>query len=489
MKKTLFARTYAAYSCLILIAFLVTGVVFSVKTNQYAASQKQQMLEQTVDQLMSSTQLYLDHQDYNNDHSQELYMMNLAQISQSNQVEMVLADQDGNVLLEVDGEQVQKGQNGKQLQQRIVEIIKEKGVYEEAVGTLGKYFDTPQYVTGRVCTSKDGSQSVLLFVAESSSSEVTMLQETMHTFFLIMLIVLCCVMLMTYFITERLTTPLKRIANAAKSFARGDFSARVPEDSGCEEIVELSHSFNNMADSMNQLEEMSREFVGNVSHELKTPMTSIGGFVDGMLDGTIPRDRWEKYLGVISEEIKRLSRLIGRMLGAAKIQSGELVLNTAPFDICEMISVIVLSFEKQINDKKIDIDIQMEDRLIVNGDRDNIFQVVYNLVDNAVKFVDLGGQLSILAKAENGRFTFHIRNTGESIREEDLSHIFDRFYKTDKSRSRDKTGVGLGLYIVKNIINLHGGDISVRSGGGETVFSFDLPLATEKQQKSINSKI
>ena len=488
MKKTLFAKTYAAYSCLILIAFIVTGSVFAIKTNQYAAHQKQEILEQTMNQVMSSTQIYLDSKDFDNTHSQQLYAMSLTQISQNSEAELLLADESGQVIWQVNGDGVKSTENQK-IQNRIIKNLEKEGSYEEAIGTLGKYFKSPQFVTGKVCTSSDGSQRALVFVAESSSSEVTMLKEIMHTFFLVMLIVLCCTILVTYFITERLTTPLKRIANAAKGFARGDFSARVSEDNGCDEVDELSHSFNNMADSMNQLEEMSREFVGKVSHELKTPMTSIGGFVDGMLDGTIPKDKWEKYLGVISEEIKRLSRLITRMLNAAKIQSGELVLNTAPFDICEMISVIVLSFEKQINDKKIDMDIQMEDRLIVNGDRDNIFQVVYNLVDNAVKFVDLGGQLSILAKGENGRFTFQIRNTGEGIQEEDIPHIFDRFYKTDKSRSRDKTGVGLGLYIVKNIINLHGGDISVRSGGGETVFTFDLPLATEKQQKSINNKI
>lgn len=485
MRKSLFAKTYAAYSILILVSFLITGFIFSVKINQYSLNQKQETLEQMVKQVEGSTTLFLD----NDTEQSKLYEMNLKQLSQSNHMSVIVTDLDGNIWLNINNLGEIEEKNKGKLSNWIINSIKDKGQYSENTGTLGRYFDSPQYIIGRVCNSSDGSRSVLIFVAESSSSEITMLQDVMHNFLLVMLIVLSCMMLMTYIITERLTTPLKNIANAAKSFARGDFSTRVPEDNGCDEIDELSHSFNNMADSMNQLEELSREFVGNVSHELKTPMTSIGGFVDGMLDGTIPKERWEKYLGVISEEIKRLSRLIVRMLNAAKIQSGELVLNTIPFDIGEMISVIVLSFEKQINDKKIEINIEMDDRMIVYGDRDNIFQVVYNLVDNAVKFVDLGGELTILAKAEKSRFIFRIQNTGEGIREEDISHIFDRFYKTDKSRSRDKTGVGLGLYIVKSIINLHGGDISVRSGGGETEFSFDLPLATEKQQKMMNSKI
>ena len=209
-------------------------------------------------------------------------------------------------------------------------------------------------------------------------------------------------------------------------------------------------------------------------------MTTIGGFVDGMLDGTIPPDQQQKYLRIISEEVRRLSRMVMRMLDAAKIQSGELILNTAPFDFTEMSSQIVLSFEQKINAKKLDVDIAFEDGLIVNGDRDHIFRAVYNLVDNAVKFIDNGGKLTLRAEAEGTFCAFSIKNTGAGISAEDIPHVFDRFYKTDRSRNLDRTGAGLGLYIVKNIINLHGGDISVRSDGGETEFSLTLPLADKK---------
>lgn len=159
-----------------------------------------------------------------------------------------------------------------------------------------------------------------------------------------------------------------------------------------------------------------------------------------------------------------------RMLDAAKIQSGELILNTAPFDFTEMSSQIVLSFEQKINAKKLDVDIDFDDRLIVNGDRDHVFRAVYNLVDNAVKFIDTGGRLTIRAHEEHGLVAFSIKNTGAGISPEDIPHVFDRFYKTDRSRNLDRTGAGLGLYIVKNIINLHGGDISVRSDGGKPNF-------------------
>ena len=267
------------------------------------------------------------------------------------------------------------------------------------------------------------------------------------------------------------------MANAAKEFAAGDFSVRVPEDNHCDEIDELATSFNNMARDLEQLEELTQGFIGNVSHEFKTPMTTISGFVDGMLDGTIPQDQQKKYLHIISEEVKRLSRMTMSMLAAAKIQSGELIISPVPFDFSEMASQILLSFEQKITAKNIEVDADLADRLMVMGDRDHVFRAVYNLVDNAVKFINEGGTLRVTAYPAGAFCEFSISNTGDGIAPEDIPHVFDRFYKTDRSRSRDRSGAGLGLYIVKNIINLHGGDISVRSDGGETEFSFTLPLA------------
>jgi signal transduction histidine kinase len=200
-----------------------------------------------------------------------------------------------------------------------------------------------------------------------------------------------------------------------------------------------------------------------------------------MLDGTIPQEQWVKYLNIIAEEVRRLSRMVTKMLEAAKIQSGELILTPAPFDFTDMTSQILLSFEQPINQKRLQVNADLADRLIVQGDRDNVYRAVYNLLDNAVKFIDVEGTLTLRAYAEGNNCCFSVKNTGAGISPEDIPHVFDRFFKTDRSRSRDKTGAGLGLYLVKSIINLHGGDISVRSDGGETEFSFTLPLAERRR--------
>ena len=179
-----------------------------------------------------------------------------------------------------------------------------------------------------------------------------------------------------------------------------------------------------------------------------------------------------------------MSRMVNRMLDAAKIQSGELILSPAPFDFTEMTAQILLSFEQKIEKKKLDVQCDLEERLTVMGDRDHLYRAVYNLTDNAVKFIEDGGTLRLKVHQEGQLCVFAISNTGIGISAEDLPHVFDRFYKTDRSRSMDKTGAGLGLYIVKNIINLHGGEISVRSGGGETEFEFTLPLAPEQNRQN-----
>ena len=235
-----------------------------------------------------------------------------------------------------------------------------------------------------------------------------------------------------------------------------------------------------MADSIEQLETMRRSFVANVSHDLRTPMTTIGGFVQGILDGTIPPEKQNQYLTIVLDETKRLSRLVNELLDISKMEQGSFTLELRDFNINEMIRLSVIKLEKRITEKNIQLSVsfQTEDQW-VTADKDHIQRVLTNLMDNAIKFTQEGGFIDIrTGKTDRNKVFVSIQNSGIGIAHEDLAHVFDRFYKTDKSRSLDKNGTGLGLYIAKSIIKEHGETIWAESEPDEfTRFNFTLKPA------------
>ena len=273
-----------------------------------------------------------------------------------------------------------------------------------------------------------------------------------------------------------MVTPLQQMSLAAKKFAVGDFSYRVNIKTN-DELSDLGYAFNEMADALDKLESSRRSFVANVSHELKTPMTSIAGFIDGILDGTIPKEKEDYYLKIVSDEVRRLSRLVVAMLNMSKIESGDFQMKPKPYNICDQIIHILLTFEQKIESKNIEI-IGLENIGVhyVLADPDMIYQVVYNLFDNAVKFTNNGGYIAIEVSDAGDNIRISIKNSGDGIDSNELTHIFERFYKVDKSRSLDSKGAGLGLYIVKTMVEMHGGRIFARSDSKtEAEFVFTLP--------------
>lgn len=282
--------------------------------------------------------------------------------------------------------------------------------------------------------------------------------------------------LVVYFFTAKLTNPLRQMSTATKAYANGDFSKRV-KVRGSDEFAELCQSFNRMASALSTLESSRRSFVANISHELKTPMTTIGGFIDGMLDGTIPEERHREYLAIVSDEIKRLSRLVTSMLNLSKIEAGELELKYTDFDVCPAIINIMLTFEQVIEKKNISVEgLENIGSVKIHADPDMIHQVIYNLVDNAVKFTNENGTISVFAgENDRGQIYVSIKNTGDGVSQEEIGKIFERFYKIDKSRSYDVKSAGLGLYLCKTIVEMHGGKIFADSVKGEfTRFTFIL---------------
>lgn len=287
--------------------------------------------------------------------------------------------------------------------------------------------------------------------------------------------------LVSIFTSYRLVSPLKKMTAATKQFAQGDFSERISAADTYNELAQFTDSFNSMADSLERIEESRSAFVANTSHELKTPMTIISGFIDGILDGTIPPEDEEKYLRIVSEETKRLSSLVVAMLNISKIEAGKLELSLTQIDLQHMICRIMLDFEQAVEQKHVDI--RGLDTFVptkVTADETLLHQVFFNLVDNAVKFTPEQGEITLTLTHEGQNAVFSIRNSGRGIPEADRELIFDRFYKVDKSRGLDSKSFGIGLYIVKSIIDLHHGTIIVSSDGATyTEFTVSLPLAKQ----------
>ena len=302
-------------------------------------------------------------------------------------------------------------------------------------------------------------------------------------FFWSVCIVAVAVGVLVYFLARKIAKPISKLNDAAKSIAKGNFKKRVEIDD-IEEIGELGETFNEMAESIEQFENTRNSFVANISHDLRTPMTTITGFVQGILDGTIPEEKHEWYLSIVLDESKRLSRIVSDLLDISKLEQGSFDLELRDFDINELVRLTVIKFEKKITDKDIMLSVEFDkDSVLVNADKDAISRVLTNLLDNAIKFTNEKGFIDIRVGTKNGKSYVSIQNSGLGIVEEDLKHIFDRFYKTDKSRSLDKNGAGLGLYIVKSIIQAHGERVWAESVQDEFArFSFTMQLSENKKQ-------
>ena len=329
---------------------------------------------------------------------------------------------------------------------------------------------------------EDGESTGAVYAVEDAvSGLVPYVLSILEAAFIITVVSLIVCFFVIFFICRGITEPISEMSEATRHFAKGEFKFRAREDYRESYLNRFGSSLNKMADALAIENESQKSFVANVSHELKTPMTSIGGFVDAIRDGTIPPEKQEEYLEIVSNEVKRLSRMVQAMLNLSRIESGEVGLSPISYNISEQIFNTLLTFEKIIEDKHVTIE-GFEDikPVVINGDKDLLQQVIYNLIDNAVKFVDDGGTITVFCRKKDDGAWICIRNTGKTVPNDEISRIFERFYKVDKSRSFDRKGVGLGLYIVKTIVNMHDGEITASSKEGEyTQFEFTLPGKSE----------
>lgn len=464
-RKSIFFKYFSICSAVILISFVCLGAVLLLVSSRYFVEEKKSLLEKNAKDIaeFAGEQMLIEPADWKSPVRNEIH-----EYAISCNADFILCDKTGTVLINSSSEE---GKNPLRISDKYLKDFDEDGEY--AYSDCGGAFSEIYHIMGVSFTANGPQYYVLAF--SSKSDQDNYIWNIMEIFIISAVIVLVVVMFLVYFTTLKLTEPIKEIAEVSKRIGAGDFSATLPSYDTAE-YEQMSIAFNEMAASLKNYDTMRNSFLANVSHELRTPMTSMGGFVDGILDGTIPKEQQRHYLKLISSEVHRLARLVKSMLNLAKIEAGELKLSNTKFSVLEPIVDTLVTFEPRIEEKHIDIRGLDVDRINLYADNDLIHQVMYNLIENAIKFVDDGGYIEFSFNPMGEMTVISIKNSGEGLSEDELPLVFDRFYKTDKSRGLDKQGVGLGLNIVRSIIKLHGGKIMVRSVKGEyTEFVFTLP--------------
>lgn len=363
------------------------------------------------------------------------------------------------------------------------EYLKEsyQGEVFREMGNFGGMYNDDVFTVG-VPLKYNGTELGIIFFNKNMPNVNKVVFSLVLMFIMALVVASAVVVISIYFQAKNISKRLKSIKYAALDIAAGNFPDKLAVTSK-DEIGQLCSSFNFMSESLEKLDNMRNRFLSDVSHELRTPMTSIAGFIQGILDGTIPAEKQSEYLKIVYDETTRLTRLVNDMLEMTKMSSSEYKLNISEFDVNELIRLCIISSEQKIDDKGIDLDVDFaEESLMVCADRDAIQRVLINLIDNAIKFSHKGTMVKIASQIINKKANIKIGDIGEPISNDDLSHIFDRFYKTDLSRHGNKSGAGLGLSFVKNIMLLHKQQITVKSipqneSQNYTEFEFTLELA------------
>ena len=471
--KTMYGRQFATMAGMILLSFLMLGASFATLSYQYAIQEKQDSMGRSANIIAAYTSEYIN---ANGQYSwQDMgFQGQLSVLALATDTHVMVSTAQGTVVYATDGANELLELESRSIPTQIVsEVV--GGSFVGAT-TLGGMYERPRYLVALPIQSGATLQGLVLVSCEAS--EISSMWQDISSLFLITATAVILIAAIISSVTSmRQSKPIKEIAAAARQFGHGELSVRVDVGHRRDEVGELAEAFNAMADSLSKSEQRRSEFIANVSHELKTPMTTIAGFADGILDGTIPPEKEKQYLQVISSETRRLSRLVRSMLDLSRLQSDERAAQQQ-FDISETMLQVLVSLESKITAKNLEVDTQLPDNPVqVWGDQDAITQVCYNLLDNAIKFSPEGGTLSIAITTKGSKAYTSIRNQGETIAPEELPLIFDRFHKTDHSRSADRDGVGLGLYIVKTILNSHKENITCTSENGETNFTFTLTRA------------
>ncbi len=488
MFKSIFAKYITAVTVIVLISFCILASIVSSIIKNDSIDRKMVAVEHMADigadiaghGYISGTAT--DLKEHLENHPDAEYAINRVTHDDAS-VGLFILELDGELLLVSDAfeEKAKQIVSDEELWNEVSSELSDDGVYRKTRVIPGIGAEE-QIVYAMNILDENGKTVGVSFAVSSNMSTARLVSTTAQAVILACLWIMLAMLIAMYILTERIVDPIKRMSVVTKNYAQGRFDARI-DVIGHDEVAELSTAFNNMANELDLLEKKRNQFLSDVSHELRSPMMAILGFVDGIRSGAVPADKQAYYLDITVDEVKRLSRLVADLLDVSRLEMGDQKLNFVKSDLCDKAFFVLVSLEKRIEDKKLDVEFDSQaDSLFVRADEDALHRVIYNLCENAIKFSHEGAKLKIrIYENKSKDVVLEVYNEGIGISAEDLPHVFDRFYKSDKSRGQDKKGVGLGLYFVKTIVTAHGGEISVESEEGKYCkFTLKLPRYHEK---------
>ena len=478
-RSTIFRRYFAFAALIVLVCMVVLGLVMAIFVSSQWWNDKTDTLVGNAKNIIAVAKEYHLSDKSEAEHTKKLLSSTLKTMSDATKSDYFITDKEGNILICENSVNGSCADHGKM---KITDDYMKRALNNGFTKYVSDdVFGRGQFVVAvPIPNDVSGGRSIGAVFAVENAVEglLPYILGILNVFFFTTIVLLGISSLVIYQLCKGIAVPLEEMEEVTKHFAKGEFEHRANENYKRGYFSTFAAALNKMADELAVNEEAQKSFIANVSHELKTPMTTIGGFIDGILDGTIPENQQRRYLQTVSTEVKRLARIVVSMLNLSKIEAGEVSLSPVEYDISKQVFETLLSFERRIDEKNISIE-GFEDMtpVVAYADRDLVQQVIYNLFDNAVKFTPENGTITVFVNDTENETCVTIRNTGVSVSNDEISRIFERFYKVDKSRSFDVKGVGLGLYIVKTIINMHDGEISACSKEDEyTEFSFRLPL-------------
>lgn len=459
--KTIFSRVFVTNLVTVLTGIIILASLQMVLMSNYITRQNESSLLRDAESIVGLI---------NNGVSQDSLSAVLNGFSKSSNSHIIVTDVSGNVVVNTKDSGFLQNPNRNSVD---MEYLREvlSGRRSTYVGTMSGMFSETMFTLEMPVKGIDSTVHGAVMVSVPIPQRRSMLVELFKILLFSALVVVLTSFILSYMLSKILANPIKRVSISAKEFAKGDMKSRVEidrVDENVTELTELADAFNNMADELEKSEDIRMSFISDVSHELRTPMTTIGGFIDGILDDTIPPEKQKDYLKIVRDEVTRLSRIVNTFLDITRMQSDKVNLTMSNFDVNEVIRLIIIGLSQKIEKRNLNIELEFEnDICYVRADSDKINMVITNLIDNAIKFTNDGGTIRISTRPKGSEVRISVHNTGVGIPEEQQKIIFERLYKVDKSRSINKEGTGIGLYIVKSMLAAHGKDIKVKSVEGE----------------------